>query len=121
MINVTFSAFAFSHQLDDHIAGREFKSQHFYIVISREALIRSLGTAVCIPVSSGAQASRSGGVTVPLDGGSTDTEIVTGVAMCYQLRSLDLAERGATYVGKVDPVIMNNILSLVVDLIDPQI
>lgn len=108
------------HVNGDPVEGREFKGPHYYLVISQRELVAALGTAVCVPVTSGGGASRSQGVTVYLDGNSTDTGKVTGVALCYQLRSLDLTARRASYVATVEPPIMDEILSLVVDLIDPR-
>lgn len=104
------------HVNGDPVEGREFKGPHYYLVISRRELVAALGTAVCVPVTSGGGASRSQGVTVYLDGNSTDT----GVALCYQVRSLDLTARRASYAATVEPHIMDEILSLVVDLIDPR-
>lgn len=108
------------HINGDPVSGREFKGPHYYLVISPRELVAALGTAVCIPVTSGGSAARSQAVTVYLDGDSTDTGKVTGVALCYQLRSLDLSARKATYTAKVEPHIMDEILSVVVDLIDPR-
>ncbi|MEN4892387.1 type II toxin-antitoxin system PemK/MazF family toxin [Erwinia billingiae] len=108
------------HINGDPVEGREFKGPHYYLVISSGKLVAALGTAVCIPVTSGGGAARSQAVTVYLDGDSTDTGKVTGVALCYQLRSLDLAARKATYAAKVEPHIMDEILAMVVDLIDPS-
>lgn len=108
------------HVNGDPVEGREFQGPHYYVVISPKELINALGTAVCVPVTSGGAASRSNAVTVYLDGNSTDTGKVTGVAMCYQLRSLDLSARNAQYTCTVEPHILDEIISLVVDLIDPQ-
>lgn len=108
------------HVNGDPVEGHEFKGPHYYLVISQRELVAALGTAVCVPVTSGGGASRSQGVTVYLDGNSTDTGKVTGVALCYQLRSLDLTARRASYAATVEPHIMDEIISLVVDLIDPR-
>lgn len=108
------------HVNGDPVEGREFKGPHYYLVISQRELVAALGTAVCIPVTSGGNAARSAAVTVYLDGNSTDNGTVTGVALCYQLRSLDLAARKASYSAKVEPHIMDEILTRVVDLIDPR-
>ncbi|MFD2020825.1 growth inhibitor PemK [Pseudocitrobacter faecalis] len=64
--------------------------------------------------------ARSKAVTVWLDGDSTDTGKITGVVLCYQLRALDLLERKARYASTVSPWVMDEILGMVVDLIDPQ-
>lgn len=104
----------------DPVSGREFKGAHYYLVISEQALVAKLGTAICVPITSGGGLARSASVTVYLDGNSTDTGKITGVALCYQVRALDLAMRGATYVAKAETHIVNEVLGLVVDLIDPQ-
>ncbi|MEN4757765.1 type II toxin-antitoxin system PemK/MazF family toxin [Pantoea agglomerans] len=108
------------HVNGDPVEGREFRGPHYYLVISPRELVAALGTAVCVPVTSGGAAARSKAVTVYLDGDSTDNGKVTGVALCYQLRSLDLTARRASYTAKVEPHIMDEILSMVVDLIDPR-
>lgn len=108
------------HVNGDPVEGREFKGPHYYLVVSQRELVAALGTAVCVPVTSAGVASRSQGVTVFLDGNSTDTGKVTGVALCYQVRSLDLTARKASYAARVEPHVMDEILSLVIDLIDPR-
>lgn len=108
------------HVNGDPVEGKEFKGPHYYLVISPKELVAALGTAVCVPITSGGGAARSQSVTVWLDGDSTESGKVTGVALCYQLRSLDLTARKATYSTKVAPHIMDEILSMVVDLIDPR-
>lgn len=105
------------HVNGDPVEGRK---SHYYLVISRRELVAALGTAVCIPVTSGGGASRSSAVAVYLDGSSTDTGSVTGVALCYQLRSLDLTARKVSFAAKVESHVMDEILSMVVDLIDPR-
>lgn len=108
------------HVNGDPVSGREFKGAHYYLVISHSELVKALGTAVCLPITSAGMKSRNENVAVYLDGSSTDTGKVTGIVMCYQLRSMDLSARGATYAAKVDPAVMDEIMGLVVDLIDPQ-
>ncbi|NIF24545.1 type II toxin-antitoxin system PemK/MazF family toxin [Candidatus Pantoea multigeneris] len=108
------------HVNGDPVSGKEFKGPHYYLVISVRELVAALGTAVCIPVTSGGQAARSAAVTVYIDGSSTDTGKVTGVALCYQLSSLDLPARNASFSAKVEPHVMDEILAKIVDLIDPQ-
>ncbi|OCJ26503.1 type II toxin-antitoxin system PemK/MazF family toxin [Serratia sp. 14-2641] len=108
------------HVDGDPVSGREFKGAHYYLVISEQALVAKLGTAICVPITSGGGLARSASVTVYLDGNSTDTGKITGVALCYQVRALDLAMRGASYAAKAETHIVNEVLGLVVDLIDPQ-
>lgn len=98
------------HVNGDPVEGREFKGPHYYLVLSPRELVAALGTAVCVLVTSGGGAARSKAVTVYLDGVSNDNGKVTGVALCYQLRSLDLTARRASYTAKVEPHIMGEIL-----------
>ncbi|MBA8563183.1 type II toxin-antitoxin system PemK/MazF family toxin [Citrobacter portucalensis] len=108
------------HVNGDPVEGHEFKGAHYYLVVSDRNLVSALGTAVCVPITSGGASARSHAVTVYLDGDSTDTGRVTGVVLCYQLRALDLVARKASYTARVAPHIMDEILGMVVDLIDPQ-
>lgn len=108
------------HVDGDPVEGREFRGPHYYLVLSERALVAALGTAVCVPVTSGGGPARSKAVTVWLDGDSTDKGTISGVVLCYQLRSLDLTARKARYSATVSPWIMDEILGKVVDLIDPQ-
>lgn len=108
------------HVNGDPVEGHEFKGAHYYLVISDKKLVAALGTAVCVPITSGGGVARSHAVTVYLEGNRTDTGRVTGVVLCYQLRALDLAARKARYTATVAPHIMDEILGMVVDLLDPQ-
>ncbi|HFE3207851.1 TPA: type II toxin-antitoxin system PemK/MazF family toxin [Providencia stuartii] len=107
------------HTNGDPISGREFQGAHYYLVISDGELNKKLGTAICVPVTSGGLLARSTGVTVVLDGSSTDKGIVTGVVLCYQIRTLDLASRKATYSSTVNPEILDEVIGKIVDIIDP--
>ncbi|MDX7998581.1 type II toxin-antitoxin system PemK/MazF family toxin [Xenorhabdus sp. Reich] len=109
------------HANGDPVSGREFKGAHYYLVISEFALNQKLGTALCVPITSGGGLARSEAITVYLDGSSTDTGKITGIALCYQIRSLDLNECKATYAAQVEPDIVDEILAKVIDILDPQL
>ncbi|WNN48615.1 type II toxin-antitoxin system PemK/MazF family toxin [Siccibacter colletis] len=108
------------HVNGDPTMGREFQGPHYYLVITDKQLVKALGVATCVPITTGGSAARSAQVTVMLDGGSTDKGSVTGVALCYMLRSMDLKARGARYHSTVEAAVMREVLDKVVDLIDPQ-
>ncbi|KYT79695.1 growth inhibitor PemK [Escherichia coli] len=91
-----------------------------YLVISAQPLNQAFGTSICIPVTSADAFSRSKGVTVVIDGGSTDTGKITGVALPFAIRSLDLNALGATYAAKVETRVLDEVTSLLIDIIDPQ-
>ncbi|MDC9581527.1 type II toxin-antitoxin system PemK/MazF family toxin [Xenorhabdus sp. PR6a] len=109
------------HANGDLVSGREFKGAHYYLVISEFALNQKLGTALCVPITSGGGMARSEAVTVYLDGAGTDTGKVTGVVLCYQIRSLDLNKCQATYSAQAEPNVVDEILSKVIDILDPQL
>ncbi|MBD1229438.1 type II toxin-antitoxin system PemK/MazF family toxin [Xenorhabdus griffiniae] len=109
------------HANGDPVSDREFKGAHYYLVISEFALNQKLGTALCVPITSRGGIARSEAVTVYLDGSSTDTGKITGVVLCYQIRSLDLNELKATYSAQATPGIVDEILTKVIDILDPQL
>ncbi|GAA0353070.1 type II toxin-antitoxin system PemK/MazF family toxin [Morganella psychrotolerans] len=108
------------HVNGDPASGKEFKGPHYYLVISDQGINQALGVAICLPITSGGGLARSQSVTVSIDGSSTDKGLVTGVVLCYQIRTMDLAARKASYHSKVAPEIMDEVLGIVVDIIDPQ-
>ncbi|AYA41280.1 type II toxin-antitoxin system PemK/MazF family toxin [Xenorhabdus nematophila] len=109
------------HTNGNPVSGREFKGADYYLVISEFALNQKLGTALCVPITSGGGPARSEAITVYLDGSSTDAGKITGIALCYQIRSLDLNERKATYAAQAEPDIVDEILAKVIDILDPQL
>jgi mRNA interferase ChpB len=105
----------------DPVTGHEFKGAHYYLVLSQRDLVKALGTAICVPITSGGDKPRSEAVTVYIDGGSTDKGNVTGVALCHQVRALDLSSRRAIYKATAYSHITDEILAKVVDLLDPRL
>lgn len=47
--------------------------------------------------------------------------MITGVALCYQVRSLDLIERQAKYAATAESSIVDEVLAKVIDILDPQL
>ncbi|WP_029991360.1 type II toxin-antitoxin system PemK/MazF family toxin [Morganella morganii] len=107
------------HTNGDPVSGKEFKGSHYYLVISDEVLHKTLGTAICVPITSAGLRARSTGVTVILDGGSTDSGYITGCVLCHQLRTLDLNARAAKFKTNVTPEILDEVIGKIVDIIDP--
>ncbi|MGL5385776.1 MAG: type II toxin-antitoxin system PemK/MazF family toxin [Serratia sp. (in: enterobacteria)] len=108
------------HVNGDPQAGREFKGAHYYLVISEHAINTAFSTAICVPITSAGAFARSEGVTVVIDGSSTDTGKVTGVALPFAIRALDLKAREATYAATAEPHIVDEVTALMIDIIDPQ-
>jgi mRNA interferase ChpB len=98
-------------------SGKEMKNRHRFIVITPKE-INELGVSMTVPVTSGGEHARNMGLTVVISGYDTN-----GVAVCNQVRSFDISARvasgHASYIETLDEVIMNEIISRVVSIIDP--
>ncbi len=98
--------------------GGEMKDKHRFVIITPKE-INALGSVMAIPVTTGGSFSRAQGLTVPILGHDT-----TGVAICNQIRSLDLQARvtagSAKYVETLDLVTVNEIIDRVISIIDPM-
>ncbi len=108
------------HINGDPQAGKEFKGAHYYLILSESELNDAFKTAICVPITSAGAFSRSLGVTVVLDGSSTDTGKITGVILPFGVRSLDLKARGATYAATAESHIIDEVTAILIDIIDPQ-
>ncbi|EAP3911080.1 type II toxin-antitoxin system PemK/MazF family toxin [Salmonella enterica subsp. enterica] len=108
------------HVNGDPVEGHEFKGAHYYLVLSERELVAAMGTAMCVPVTSGGAMARSKSTTVYIDGNSTDTGKITGVALCHQIRALDLVTRKGSYSCKAESQLVDEIIMMVVDLLDPR-
>lgn len=108
------------HVNGDPVEGHEFKGAHYYLVLSERELVAAMGTAMCVPVTSGGALARSKSTTVYIDGNSTDTGKITGVALCHQIRALDLIARKGSYSCKAESQLVDEIIMMVVDLLDPR-
>ena len=93
------------------------KDRHRFLVITPAAINR-LGIAMLVPITGGGAFARSTGLTVPITGHDT-----TGVAVCNQVRSLDLEARSlaksARYIETLDPATTGEIIARVLSVIDP--
>ncbi|QCR36680.1 growth inhibitor PemK [Nissabacter sp. SGAir0207] len=108
------------HVNPNPVAGRELEDGHYYLVITEEALNRALGVALCCPISTAALGARSAGVTVSVQPQDTASNQLRGVVLCHQLRAIDLHARGAVFRTLAEPVLLDEVVMKLVDLIDPQ-
>ncbi len=71
-----------------------------------------------VPVTTGGGFTRDIGLAVPIDGHDT-----TGVAVCNQVRSFDIAarvqQRTASFIETLDKATVDEIVARVVSAIDP--
>ena len=99
------------------VAGREMKNRHRFVVITPRE-INALGVSMTVPITSGGAFTRDVGLAVAISGHDT-----TGVAVCNQVRSFDIAARiqlkTAQYIETLDEATMSEIVARVVSAIDP--
>ncbi|MFP3542188.1 type II toxin-antitoxin system PemK/MazF family toxin [Rhizobium sp. SIMBA_035] len=99
------------------VAGREMKNRHRFVVITPRE-INALGVSMTVPITSGGAFTRDVGLAVAISGHDT-----TGVAVCNQVRSFDIATRiqqkTAQYIETLDEATMSEIVARVVSAIDP--
>lgn len=78
----------------DPASGREIQKRRPALVVSSQLLSRQTGFALVCPITS---PRRGNNAEVDIDG-----EIISGVAISIQLKSLDYRERKAEFVEKAD-------------------
>src|SRR5574337_13538 len=98
------------------VAGREMKDRHRFVVITPPQ-INALGVSMTVPITTGGAFARGAGLAVAVAGHET-----TGVAVCNQVRSFDIAARvragTARFIETLDKAIMDEIVSRVTSAID---
>jgi mRNA interferase ChpB len=100
------------------VSGREMKDRHRFVVITPRQ-INALGVSMTVPITTGGAFARNAGLAVMVSGHET-----TGVAVCNQLRSFDIAARvragSARFIETLDNATMDEIVARVVSAIDPR-
>lgn len=98
----------------DPIKGREQAGPRYVLIVSPREFNR-LGTPLVCPITQGGNFARDRGFAVSLSGSGTNAQ---GVVLCHQPRVLDLQSRGATFVEKVPPVIIDEVISRLLTLLE---
>lgn len=100
------------------ISGNEIKDRHRFLVITPRQ-INALGVSMTVPITTGGAFTHNVGLAVPVTGHDT-----TGVAVCNQVRSFDIAARvragTARYIETLDEATVNEIIARVISAIDPS-
>lgn len=100
------------------VSGREMKDRHRFVVITPRE-INALGVSMTVPITTGGAFARGVGLAVAVSGHDT-----TGVAVCNQVRSFDIAARvrvgTARFIETLDASTMEEIVARVVSAIDPS-
>jgi mRNA interferase ChpB len=89
----------------DPTSGHEQRGRRPVIVVS-SATFNQLGLQLVAPITSGGAFARHRGFAVELVGART-----TGFVLCNQLRTLDLAARGARFIESASPDIVEDMLA----------
>lgn len=99
------------------VFGNEMKDDHRCVVIT-PGEINMVGMCLTVPITTGGAFARRAGLAVNISGHKT-----TGVALCNQVRALDIVERvkqkSARLVDTLDEATTDEIVARVVSMIDP--
>ena len=98
----------------DPIKGREQAGPRYVIIVSPREF-NQFGTPLVCPITQGGNFARDRGFAVSLSGSGTNAQ---GVVLCNQPRTLDLQRRGASFVEKVPPVIIDEVISRLLTLLE---
>lgn len=94
-------------------AGREIDKRRPAIVLSPLAYNRKSGLCLAVPLSTDL---TPGPLWIPMPAGILSRP---SLILCDYLKSFDYRERGATIIGRVPKELVEQIVSYVLDLIDP--
>jgi mRNA interferase MazF len=94
-------------------AGREIDKRRPAIVLSPVAYNRKSGLCLAVPLSTDL---TPGPLWIPLPEGHL---LRPSLILCDYLKSFDYRERAATFIGRVPKELVEQIVSNVLDLIDP--
>ncbi|GGA92415.1 mRNA interferase PemK [Brucella endophytica] len=99
------------------VVGNEMRDDHSCVVITPRE-INLVGMCLTVPITTGGAFTRKAGLAVNISGHKT-----TGVALCNQVRALDILERvkqkTAKHVDTLDASTIDEIVARVVSMIDP--
>jgi mRNA interferase ChpB len=96
------------------VQGAEQRGQRPVLVIS-PAKFNILGVTWVVPITQGGVAARTAGFAVSLAGCGTDTK---GVALCHQIRSIDIKARNGRFKEKLPEPIFELVLDKVRAVLD---
>ena len=96
------------------IKGREQSGPRYVLIVSPREFNR-LSTQLVCPITQGGNFARDLGFAVSLSGIGTNAQ---GVVLCNQPRVLDLQRRGATFVEKVPPAVIDEVIAKLATLLE---
>lgn len=95
-------------------AGREIDKRRPAIVLSPVGYNRRSGLCLAVPTSTNL---TPGPLWIPLPAGLLP---LPSIILCDYLKSYDYRERSATFLAKVGPSLVDQIVANILDLIDPM-
>ncbi len=95
----------------DPAAGREQRGHRSIIIVS-PAAFNALGVQLVAPITNGGAFARHRGFVVPLADMKT-----TGVILCNQLRTIDIAARNGRFVEQAPDVLVDEMLARIATLV----
>ena len=99
------------------VVGHEMRDEHRCVVITPKE-INAIGLCLVVPITTAGMFARRAGLAVNISGHRT-----TGVALCNQVRSLDIvgrvSQKTAKFLETLDDATMQEIAARVVSMIDP--
>jgi len=93
--------------------GREQAGPRYVLLVTPRDF-NKFGTPLVCPITLGGNFARDKGFAVSLTGTGMN---VQGVVLCNQPRVLDLQKRGATFVERVPPEIVDEVLAKLITLL----
>jgi mRNA interferase MazF len=93
-------------------AGREQTGPRYAIILSPKKYNRASGLAVCCPITSHVKGYP---FEVPVDG-----QHVRGVVLVDHVRSVDFRERNMSFKEHASREVLEGVVSLALELLDPQ-
>ncbi len=93
-------------------AGREQTGPRYALVLSPKSYNRQAGLALCCPITSQVKGYP---FEVPVNG-----KVVRGVVLADHLKSIDYRERGMAFTEKASREVVDQVVMLTLELIDPQ-
>ena len=95
--------------------GQEIQGEKRPCLILTIAAYNAGGLALVAPITQGGNSSRFAGFAVPMMGTGTETQ---GVVLCNQVRTIDLAARGARRIERASPELVDEVLAKVTALLE---
>lgn len=94
--------------------GREQAGPRYVLIVSPREFNR-LGTPLVCPITQGGNFARDRGFAVSLSGAGANAQ---GVVLCNQPRVLELQNRGARFVEKLPPAIIDEVIAKLQTLLE---